>query len=151
MSLLASVHTLCVTCSCDSLVCSQPVKDHYTWNLMLQVELVSILSYDSNRVYSPRYSPTEWPSQMQVHYPLQLGTCLAQWWEIFFFPANSLWDEAANTAMLLKKNLVTPNRELSLFQHFWGAKEKHPCFSAKTCDMCITMYRDNSYWAKLAN
>ena len=33
---------------------------------------------------------------------------------------SGLWAEAANTAMLLENNLITPNRTLSPFQHFFG-------------------------------
>ena len=33
---------------------------------------------------------------------------------------SGLWAEAANTAMLLKNNLIMPNRTLSPFQQFLG-------------------------------
>ena len=37
---------------------------------------------------------------------------------------SSLWAEAANTAMLFEKNLITPNRTLSSFQQFFGKRKK---------------------------
>ena len=37
---------------------------------------------------------------------------------------NGLWAKAANTAILLENNLVTPNRTLSPFQHFLGREGK---------------------------
>ena len=36
-----------------------------------------------------------------------------------------LWTNAANTTMLLKNNLLTPNRTLAHFNNFWDGKEKH--------------------------
>ena len=47
------------------------------------------------------------------------------------FPRNGLWAEAANTATLLENNLVTPNKNLSLFKQFLGRKKKHSVFGAK--------------------
>ena len=41
------------------------------------------------------------------------GKCTTYLW-------SSLWAEAANTAMLLENNLITPSRTLSPFQHFLG-------------------------------
>ena len=37
---------------------------------------------------------------------------------------NSLWAEAANTNMLLKNNLLKPNRNLSPFQQFFGKEQR---------------------------
>ena len=47
---------------------------------------------------------------------------------------NSLWAEAANSAILLKNNLSTPKKTLSPFQHFLRKERKHPVFNA------------NNYW-----
>ena len=44
---------------------------------------------------------------------------------------SSLRMEAANTAMLLNNNLITPNRTLSPSPHFWEGKEKWPNLNAK--------------------
>ena len=33
---------------------------------------------------------------------------------------------------------------------YWEGKEKHPVFNAKNGEKCITTYRDNMHWAKLA-
>ena len=65
---------------------------------------------------------------------------------------SGLWAEAANTAMLLKKNLLTLNRNLSPFQQFFG-KGKRSILSLmqKFDEMHITTYRDNIYQARLAN
>ena len=63
-----------------------------------------------------------------------------------------LWAEAANTAMLLEKNLFTPNRTLRPFQHFFGKGKKHVLTSMQNFDeMCTTTYKDNTHQAKLAN
>ena len=65
---------------------------------------------------------------------------------------NGLWAEAVNTTTLLKDNLLTPNRNLSPFQHFWGKRKRSiQSLMQKFGEMCSTTYRDNSHWAKLAN
>ena len=47
------------------------------------------------------------------------------------FLRNNLWAEATSTATLLDNYLVTPNRDLSPFQHFWEGKDKHSVFDSK--------------------
>ena len=44
------------------------------------------------------------------------------------FLKNGLSPKAANTTMLLKNNLITPNRNVRAFQQFLEGKEKHPVF-----------------------
>ena len=44
---------------------------------------------------------------------------------------NGLWAEAVNIIMLLKNNLLTPNRTLATFNNFQEGKEKHPVFDEK--------------------
>ena len=52
---------------------------------------------------------------------------------------NGLWAEAAHTAMLLKSNLLTPNRTLSPFQHFFGKRKRRILsLMQKFGEMCIT-------------
>ena len=65
---------------------------------------------------------------------------------------NGLWAKAANMTTLLENNLITPNRNLSPFQLFFG-KGKRSILSQmkKFGEMCITTYKDNTHWAKLAN
>ena len=53
------------------------------------------------------------------------------------FLQNALRAEAANTAMLLKNNLLTPNRTLSPFNNFLERE--------------VTTQQDNSHCAELAN
>ena len=67
------------------------------------------------------------------------------------FLRNGLWAKAAITAILLENNLISPNRELSPFQHLLG-KGKGIILSSvhKFGEMCITTYQDNSHQAKLA-
>ena len=64
---------------------------------------------------------------------------------------NGPWANAANTAMLLKNNLVMPSRTLGPFQQFVG-KGKRCILSSmqKFGEMCITPYRDNTHWDNLA-
>ena len=59
--------------------------------------------------------------------------------------------KAANTTMLFKNNLITPNRNLSPFQQF-SRKGKRIIVSLmqKFGEMCITNYRDDTHWTKLA-
>ena len=65
---------------------------------------------------------------------------------------NGLWDKAANTTMLLKNNLLTLNRTSSPFQHFFGKGQRSILPLMQTFgEMCITTYRDNTHWAKLAD
>ena len=65
---------------------------------------------------------------------------------------SGLWAEAANSAMLLKNNLIIPNRILSPFQNFFGKMKRNVLTSIqKFSEICITTYKDNSHWAKLAN
>ena len=68
------------------------------------------------------------------------------------FQQNSSRAEAVNTTMLLKNNLLTPNRTLSPFQQFFE-KRKRSILSLmqKFGEMSVTIYRDNSHHAKLAN
>ena len=42
-----------------------------------------------------------------------------------------IWSEATNIAALLENNLITSRQDLSLIQHFFKQKEKHPVFIAK--------------------
>ena len=63
--------------------------------------------------------------------------------------SNGLLAKAANTTMLLKNNLLTPNRNLSPFQKFFG-KGKRSILSSFG-ELYIATYRDNTHWAKLAN
>ena len=81
----------------------------------------------------------------QFHAMLNGGKFNAYLW-------NGLWAKASNTAMLLENNLLTPTRNLSSFQQFFG-EEKRIILSLmqKFCEMCITTYSDNTHWAKLDN
>ena len=63
------------------------------------------------------------------------------------FLRNGIWAEASNTATLLENNLLTPNRDLSQFQHFFGKG----VLVQKFIEMCIITYQDQYHWAKLAN
>ena len=65
---------------------------------------------------------------------------------------SSLWTEAANTATLLENNLFTPSKDSSAFQQSFG-KGKRNILSLvqKFGEICITTYRHNSHWAKIAN
>ena len=65
---------------------------------------------------------------------------------------NDLWAKAVITTMFLKNNVPTPNRTLSPFQQLFG-KRKRSILSLmqKFVEMCFTIHRDNTYWAKLAN
>ena len=67
------------------------------------------------------------------------------------FLRNDLWDEATNTVTLRKNNII-PNIAISTFQQFF-LKGKRIILSTvqKLCEMCITTYRDNTHWTKLAN
>ena len=60
--------------------------------------------------------------------------------------------KANSTAVILKNNLITPNRDLTPFQQFLE-KEKRSILASvqKFGEICITMYRDNSHGPKLAN
>ena len=49
---------------------------------------------DEDKVYFPRHSPTKWWSQMKFCYPIQLGVCHAQQWEIFFFTMKWLMGQS---------------------------------------------------------
>ena len=65
---------------------------------------------------------------------------------------NSAWVKADNTGTLLENNLVTPNRDLSPFQQFFGKEKRNILsFIQKFSEIWITMYQDNPYCAKLAN
>ena len=65
---------------------------------------------------------------------------------------SSCWAEAENTAMLLKNNLITPNRTVSPFQQFLGKQTKSVLtLMQKFDEMCIITNKDNTHWAKLAN
>ena len=65
---------------------------------------------------------------------------------------SSPWAEAANTAMLLENNLITPKKTLSPFQQFFGkGKRNILTLMQKFGKMCIATYKDNSHGAKLAN
>ena len=65
---------------------------------------------------------------------------------------SGLWAEDANTAMLLKNNLITPNWTLSPFQQFFGKGKKNVLASIqKFGEWCIATFKDNTHWAKLAN
>ena len=68
------------------------------------------------------------------------------------YQRSGLWAEAANTAMLLKNNLITPNRTLSPFQQFFGKETKNVlALMQKFGEMCITTFKDNTHRANLAN
>ena len=65
---------------------------------------------------------------------------------------NGLRAKAMNTAKLLENNRITPNRNLSLFQQFFGKGKRSILSSMQTFgEMCITTYRNNIHWAKLTN
>ena len=65
---------------------------------------------------------------------------------------SGLWAEAVNAAMLLKNNLITPNRTLSPFQQFFGkGKKSIQALMQKFGEICIITFKDNTHWAKLAN
>ena len=65
---------------------------------------------------------------------------------------SSLWAEAANTAMLLKNNLINPNRTQGPFQQFFGKGKKDVLASMqKFGETCIATFKDYTHWAKLAN
>ena len=59
---------------------------------------------------------------------------------------SGLWAEAANTAMILENNPVTPNRTLSPFQQFFGKGKKSVLTSMqKFSEMCNFTYKDNNH------
>ena len=65
---------------------------------------------------------------------------------------KDLWAEAAKTAILLKNNLITPNKTLRPFQQFFGKEKRNfVTLIQKFGEICIPTYKDNSHWAKLAN
>ena len=65
---------------------------------------------------------------------------------------SSFWAEAANTATFLENHLITPNRSLSQFQHFFGKGKSNVLMSMKKFgEMCIATFKDNTHRAKLAN
>ena len=65
---------------------------------------------------------------------------------------SGLWAEAANTATILKNNLITPTRTLNPFEQFFGKGKQNVLFSMqKFGEMCINTFKDNTHWAKLAN
>ena len=64
------------------------------------------------------------------------------------FLRNGSWAEAANAAMLLENNHVTPNRNISPFQQILGSILSS---AQKFGKMYITTYGDNIYQSKLAN
>ena len=72
-----------------------------------------------------------------VHAMLNGGKFTAYLW-------NGLWAEAANTAMILENNLITPNVN---FKIFLGRGRRLSVFG----EMCIPTYKDNTDQAKLAN
>ena len=86
----------------------------------------------------------------KFHSFLQWG--MHQWQKFNAFPWNSLWAETASTTMLLKNNLLNPNRTLSPFHQFFG-KGKRSILSSmqKFGEICVTTHRVSSYCAKLAN
>ena len=68
------------------------------------------------------------------------------------FLHNGLWTEAANTTMLIKNNLLMLSRTLSPFQQFFGKEKRSTLSLIQTIgEMCITTYRENTNWAKLAH
>ena len=65
---------------------------------------------------------------------------------------NSIWTKAANIAMLLENNLITPNRTLSPFPQFFGkGKRSTLSLMQKFGEICIATYRDNTHQTKWAN
>ena len=68
----------------------------------------------------------------------------------FSFFRNGLWAEAANTATLLEKNLLTPIGAFSPFHQFLERKEFFS-FSCKNLVKCTTTHHNSSHQAKLAN
>ena len=70
----------------------------------------------------------------------------------FAFLQNSLWAKVANITIILENNIVTPNKDLSLFQQYFGRGRRSILSSVqKFGEMCIATYWDNFHWAKLAN
>ena len=69
-----------------------------------------------------------------------------------FLRKGFLSADAANTAMLLKNNLISHSRTLSPCQQCFGkVKRSIIALAQKFGEMCIAMYTDNSHGAKLAN
>ena len=65
---------------------------------------------------------------------------------------SDFWAEAANTTTLLKINLITPNRTLSAFQHFFGKEKKLVItLMQKFGEICIAANKDNTHGDKQAN
>ena len=55
---------------------------------------------------------------------------------------SGLWAEAANTAMTLENNLITPNMTLSPFQEFFGKGKQNALMAMqKFCEMCIATFK----------
>ena len=141
--------------------------DNLKIKFSLQVQYLCCKNSGKNH---PRYASTKWVCPVQVCYLFQPGTChdghIKHKFATFFYQVcamlnggkfasylqSDLWAEAANTAMILENNLITPNRILSPFQHFFGKGKKSVLtLMQKFGEMCIITYKDNTDWAKLAN
>ena len=63
-----------------------------------------------------------------------------------------MWAKAANSATILENTFLAQNGTLRPFQHFLGkGKESILSLMQNFGEMCLTTYRDNTHWAKLAN
>ena len=60
---------------------------------------------------------------------------------------RGIWEEAANTAMLLKINLLTPNRTLSTFQHFFCKGTKLVLTLMQKFGEVYATNKNNTHWA----
>ena len=49
---------------------------------------------------------------------------------------SGLWTEVSNAAMTLKNNLITPNRALSPFQHFFGKGKQNVLMAMQNLVKC---------------
>ena len=66
------------------------------------------------------------------------------------FLKNAIFAEAANTAMLLKKNNYKVHRLKTITTIFWEGKEKCLDIITKFDKICILTYHDNTYQVRLA-
>ena len=100
---------------------------------------------DQVQIYCPRYYPTEWPCWMKIPPLFNRVHAMLISKKFSSFLRNSSWAEAANTATLLKINLLTFKRDLSPFQQLFG-KKKWSIMS-----LVQNFGWDNSHQTKLAN
>ena len=108
--------------------------------------------WESTLNIQPQVHLTKLVHCAQVCYPIQLGLCHAQWWQVYHLPMKRSLGRSCNTATLLKNNLITPNRTPSPFQQFFGKGKKSVLTSIqKFGEMCIITYKDITHQAKLDN